>query len=33
MRYLVILVLSLSVLSGCCGGTTDRFPWCQARAK
>jgi hypothetical protein len=29
-RRLILLLLVGSILGGCCGGTTDRYPWCQS---
>ncbi len=31
MTRWLVLVLTLAVLGGCCGGTTDRYPWCQPK--
>jgi hypothetical protein len=30
MRILTLALLALA-LYGCCGGTTDRYPWCQPK--
>lgn len=30
-RWLVLMLTLAALLGGCCGGTTDRYPWCQPK--
>lgn len=33
MRTLVLLLTLATLTTACCGGTTDRFPWCGGKAR